>query len=456
MSLRVLLADESVSIKKVMQLALQDYGVDVKSVSQGMDVLPLAKSFRPDVIFMDVLLPKKSGYESCAEVKADNELNHLPVVLMWSGFIKIDANKAKASRCDEQLEKPFDAETLRSLVRKLVPRLRSNEIAPFVQFPKMPEISEVKPAAPSNPAPGGLSRSSGPSQQSPGKPSAQKSIQSPIVTPPTEEWKLEDFGNLDPQTESAKSGASSASISEDLPEGLMALEGESPHVYQDQEALASELQASNNLVDPAMEVDEPEEFQQIPLPRNTGSVSGAGPIDEVAPEDWARQDLAKYRITNPLEEDLKSSDYELPAEDVDVSSGSTSSSPSFSSSPSSPSPSSSVGFQSHPSGPGSHRPMGSRSSPAAASGSGTGSEDSLARVQQTPVTGSLTFSPFTSAPSPASPIVNEAIKKDLVELIVRERAQEIAYEIAWKILPEVVERIVREEVRALMERAEQP
>ena len=68
MALRVLLADESSTIKKVMQLALQDFGVEVKSVPIGLDVSQAAKSFRPDIIFADVLLAKKSGYDVSAEL----------------------------------------------------------------------------------------------------------------------------------------------------------------------------------------------------------------------------------------------------------------------------------------------------------------------------------------------------------------------------------------------------
>jgi CheY-like chemotaxis protein len=63
MALRVLLADESSTIKKVMQLALQDFGVEVKAVPIGVDVVQVAKSFEPDIIFADILLAKMNGYE---------------------------------------------------------------------------------------------------------------------------------------------------------------------------------------------------------------------------------------------------------------------------------------------------------------------------------------------------------------------------------------------------------
>jgi CheY-like chemotaxis protein len=157
MSLRVLLADESSTIKRVMQLALQDFGVEVKAVPVGLDVLQVAHSFHPDIVFADVLLAKKNGYEVCGELKADAELKNVPVVLMWSGFMELDEAKAQSAQADRRLEKPFDAEILRQLVKDLVPSARGNVIANYLSFPNLPPILEDKapeaPKAPSNPAP---------------------------------------------------------------------------------------------------------------------------------------------------------------------------------------------------------------------------------------------------------------------------------------------------------------
>lgn len=153
MALRVLLADESTTIKKVMQLALQDYGVEVKSIPVGLDVLPVALNFQPDIIFVDVLLQKKSGYDVARDLKLSKELKPTPVVLMWSGFMELDEAKAKESQVDRRLEKPFDAETLRTIVRDLVVRTKENTVADYLTFPKLPDFADEPgvndtPAAP--------------------------------------------------------------------------------------------------------------------------------------------------------------------------------------------------------------------------------------------------------------------------------------------------------------------
>lgn len=134
MALRVLLADESTTIKKVMQLALQDFAVEVKSVHSGLDVTEVARGFNPDIIFTDVLLQKKNGYEVCVELKKHPQLGKLPLVLMWSSFMELDERLASTCGADRRLEKPFEVDHLRQIVMELVPKTRSQRLANFLQF----------------------------------------------------------------------------------------------------------------------------------------------------------------------------------------------------------------------------------------------------------------------------------------------------------------------------------
>lgn len=153
MALRVLLADESTTIKRVMQLALQDFAVEVKAVPIGVDVVPVSKAFKPDIIFADVLLPKKSGYEVSKDLKRDPDTKNIPVVLMWSGFMELDEAKAKDAMAERRLEKPFEPETLRSLILELVKKTQKNPVSSFLDFPSLPDFEEETPLA----EPSGLS-----------------------------------------------------------------------------------------------------------------------------------------------------------------------------------------------------------------------------------------------------------------------------------------------------------
>ncbi len=135
MSLRVLLADESASIRKVFQMGLQDYGAEVKSVHNGLDVIEVAEKFKPDIIFADILLQKKNGYEVSKEVGEHDNLASVPVVLMWSSFMELDRAQYKDCGAQGELEKPFDVEAMRTTIQNLVGQTQSQMISSFLKFP---------------------------------------------------------------------------------------------------------------------------------------------------------------------------------------------------------------------------------------------------------------------------------------------------------------------------------
>ena len=135
MALRVLLADESSTIKKVISLALQDFAVEVKVVQSGVDVVEVAKQFNPDIIFADVLLQKKNGYEVCFDIKNDVALTQTPVILMWSSFMDLDEKAFLKSKANAKLEKPFEVEDLRKLVNTFASKTREQTASGYLKFP---------------------------------------------------------------------------------------------------------------------------------------------------------------------------------------------------------------------------------------------------------------------------------------------------------------------------------
>lgn len=135
MSLRVLLADESASIKKVFQLGLQDFAAEVKTVQSGIDVIEVAESFNPDIIFADILLQKKNGYDVSKELKKHATLNSVPVVLMWSSFMELDPQKYQESLAEGEMEKPFEVDAMRSHIQNLVQKAKDQQLSSFLKFP---------------------------------------------------------------------------------------------------------------------------------------------------------------------------------------------------------------------------------------------------------------------------------------------------------------------------------
>ena len=136
MSLKILLADGSASIYKVFQLGLQDLEAEIKSVQNGPDALQIAESYQPDIVFVDVLIKKKNGYEIVKKLKQNPKTGHIPVVLMWSSFMELDQEEYQNCGAEAELEKPFDVENMRQVLHSLVKKHKNQKIYEFLDFPE--------------------------------------------------------------------------------------------------------------------------------------------------------------------------------------------------------------------------------------------------------------------------------------------------------------------------------
>jgi CheY-like chemotaxis protein len=119
MTLKILVADDSVTIQKIVALAFGCEDAVVESASTGDAAVDAAKSFKPDIVLADVVMPGGNGYDVCARLKADPELSHVPVVLMVGAFELFDEPEALRVQSDGRLTKPFDTEELIQTVRSL-------------------------------------------------------------------------------------------------------------------------------------------------------------------------------------------------------------------------------------------------------------------------------------------------------------------------------------------------
>src|SRR5512139_1821234 len=97
---RILLADDSVTVQKVVELTFQDEGIDVVAVGDGRQAIDRIDAAPPDVVLADVSMPECDGYEVCAHVKQTPALAHIPVVLMAGAFEQLDEARARELKCD--------------------------------------------------------------------------------------------------------------------------------------------------------------------------------------------------------------------------------------------------------------------------------------------------------------------------------------------------------------------
>jgi CheY-like chemotaxis protein len=118
----LLLADDSVTIQKVVGISFANEDVVLLTVSNGDAALERAREVRPDLILADVLMPGKDGYEVCEAVKQDPDLQHVPVVLLSGTFESFDEERARAVGADAHVTKPFEAQALVDQVNELLER----------------------------------------------------------------------------------------------------------------------------------------------------------------------------------------------------------------------------------------------------------------------------------------------------------------------------------------------
>jgi CheY-like chemotaxis protein len=142
---KLLLADDSITIQKVVALTFADEGVEVVTASDGKEAMARLADFLPDVVLADVFMPGATGYEVCEYVKQDAKLKHIPVMLLVGSFEPFDEAEARRVGADEILTKPF--QSIRRLIDKvggLVSGKPPIEDAPTAEYPKVEAVpSEI-------------------------------------------------------------------------------------------------------------------------------------------------------------------------------------------------------------------------------------------------------------------------------------------------------------------------
>lgn len=120
MGYKVLLADDSITIQKVIGIIFANEDYDLTVVDNGNSAVEKAKEILPDVILVDALMPGKSGYEVCREVRLDVSLKDVPLLLLVGAFEPFDEEKARNSGADDHISKPFESQFLVEKVKKLI------------------------------------------------------------------------------------------------------------------------------------------------------------------------------------------------------------------------------------------------------------------------------------------------------------------------------------------------
>lgn len=116
MATRLLLADDSLTIRKVVELSLENQGFEILGVESAEEALARMAEFQPDIVIADTRMPGSGGLELCRKLKEQESYRRIPVILLSSTFENFDWEEARESGAVAYLTKPFEA---KQLVEKL-------------------------------------------------------------------------------------------------------------------------------------------------------------------------------------------------------------------------------------------------------------------------------------------------------------------------------------------------
>lgn len=114
---KLLLADDSITIQKVVDLTFADEGIKVVAVNNGTEAIEKLEEVSPDVVLADVFMPGMTGYQVCEYIKKNQKLKDIPVVLLVGSFEPFDEAEARRVGADDILTKPF--QSIRNLIDKV-------------------------------------------------------------------------------------------------------------------------------------------------------------------------------------------------------------------------------------------------------------------------------------------------------------------------------------------------
>jgi CheY-like chemotaxis protein len=116
----LLLADDSLTIRRVIELTFAEEDIRVLAVNDGREAIARIVAEPPDIILADAAMPERDGYEVAAFVKGNPRLAHIPVLLLTGAFEPIDEDRAREAGCDGVLVKPFEPQMVIGRVRELL------------------------------------------------------------------------------------------------------------------------------------------------------------------------------------------------------------------------------------------------------------------------------------------------------------------------------------------------
>lgn len=116
----ILVADDEPYIQRSLSFVLRKEGFDVAVASNGEEALKMAKEFRPKVIFLDLMMPKLNGFNTCRAIKSDSELKDSYVIILSAKGQELDRERGMKEGANDFMSKPFSPKEIVAKVRGIL------------------------------------------------------------------------------------------------------------------------------------------------------------------------------------------------------------------------------------------------------------------------------------------------------------------------------------------------
>ena len=145
--MKILAVEDDASVLAVTKKRLEIAGYEVITAIEGLEGLKKARSEKPDLIILDLMLPNLNGYQICSMLKRDRKYQNIPIILLTSRSKEKDVDEGFKAGADAYITKPYDSEALLFNIRTLLGQLQLPMKNPEPQAP----APEEKPQEPEKP-----------------------------------------------------------------------------------------------------------------------------------------------------------------------------------------------------------------------------------------------------------------------------------------------------------------
>ncbi len=442
MSKKLLLADDSITIQKVIQITFAHEDYELTITDNGDAAFAKAQEIKPDLVMADVYMPGKNGYELATAIKQDPALQSVPVLLLAGSFEPFDEDKARSCQADAWIEKPFESQNLIDKVAELLSAAPAAAPTPAAEpEPVIEAAPEIIAETPLEEAPPEHAEVA----MAPDDPFGDISFEeeTPVVAP---EPEPEAFAAADDWSDVAAEPEAVAPAFIDEPVAEVADDFSFAEEPSDSDAFASMEEAPVAEAEP--DVFDAEEEEIMPLGED--DILGAEDLEPVPPEQtlasWSRDEAAAEDVfAEPLTE--------VPAIEEDVFAAPEE--PAFVEEPEVAAAEELAGFEEPAEIPETFDEPLAEPAPAfeePAAETFLGEEEAVAGEHEPAAVAAAMVQVEERAAALNEDEIEQIIEK-VVTKVVEKLAGSILERVAWEVVPDLAENMIREEIRKIKDAA---